>query len=333
MFAHLVIDALCVSALLKQNLDPVVISMAIILYDCLAFALQPMLGLLTDIKNIDKQLLIVGLLIASVASLINPGVMILAMMLGIGNAMVHIGGFAIVNKETKNKIAPLGLFVSTGTLGLGMGTIFPSISVYFAIVGIIMAFWMIFFFQSKPQKKVSSDALLSETADKIELLPLMLIASVVFLRGFGGSIIPKGYLTNDAGLIMIYVAIFLGKALGGWLADRFGILKTTLIGFLPSMIGLFFFNYLESVYWFSLLLFNLTMPLTLYLAIQSIKRFPSFAFGLTAAFLFIGMFIAYGLKELMDIPKWTIFLIVIATSVIIVSVDLMFRNKTRIFKQ
>jgi len=314
MFIHLLIDGISVSALYVIGVDMENFVLAVISYDILAFALQPLIGILVDIKKIEKQLIIVGLILAIFVSYLDIPLLIVATFIGIANAMVHVGGFSVTYQSSNNKMGPLGLFVSTGSIGLGIGVLFPESRLIFFILSIFAVFLVMFFY-----KKIAyEEEDISNKKYKYSVLPIILVLIVVLLRGFGGAISSPGYTTSQISRLTLYIALFIGKATGGLIADKIGITKTIIFGFVPSMIGFVFFPHIEIIYIISLALFNLTMALTLFLAIRLIKPYASFAFGLTAALLLLGYILALGFKEIVLVEPWMVGIVVLVSCVMII---------------
>ena len=84
---------------------------------------------------------------------------------------------------------------------------------------------------------------------------------------------------------------FLGKGLGGVLADRFGWIRIA-VGALLASSPLLSFGASNPVAGLAgLFLFNMTMPVTLVATANALPRWPGFAFGLTCLALIIGAFI------------------------------------------
>lgn len=294
MITHFAIDATTVSSLMKLEAEGWLIGLSVLLYDALAFATQPLFGLFADRKKVRIYLLCGGLLVAGITAIAIPNAYLVAILSGFANAAVHIGGFHLMYESSSDKIAPLGLFVSTGSLGLGMGTLFPSASLYYAILALGLC--VLFFFLPIVKESPEQAPLSQEPFKRVLIFPMILVLVSVFLRGFEGTLASGTYSKTIFQSLFVYIAIFAGKAGGGILADHLGILKTVLCFFLPSMIGLIWFRDVEIIYLISLALFNISMPVCLYLAIRFIRSLPSFAFGMTAAFLLLGTFGAWAIQ-------------------------------------
>lgn len=290
MLLHFAVDATTVAAMVRRESDAVYIGTAILLYDALAFATQPLFGLLTDQRRVSRFLLAGGLILAAMGSILFRNALVIAMVCGFGNAAAHIGGFGVMFPHTEKKIAPLGLFVSAGALGLGCGTLFSTYHVYYAILALALGILLLFLKLKAPAETETKQR--GATDQPILLIPLFAVLLSVFLRGFTGTLASGEYSKTTLQALFVYFAIFAGKALGGLIADRFGMQKTVLFFFLPSVVGLLWFRGTEWIFLLSIGLFNISMPLCLFLSIRLMRKLPGFAFGLTAALLMIGTFFA-----------------------------------------
>jgi len=290
MLSHFVVDATTVAALVRTESDAVYIATAILLYDALAFATQPLFGLFADQRRVSRFLLASGLILAGMGSILFQNALVIAILCGFGNAAAHIGGFGVMFPHTEKKIAPLGLFVSAGALGLGVGTLFSPNHLYYAMLALALGIILLFV---KLKAPAENETKRNRSVEKpILIIPLIAVLLSVFLRGFTGTLASGEYSKTTLQALFIYFAIFAGKAAGGFLADILGLHKTVLFFFLPAVIGLLWFRSKEWIFLLSIGLFNISMPLCLALAIRLLRRLPVFAFGLTAALLMIGTFFA-----------------------------------------
>jgi FSR family fosmidomycin resistance protein-like MFS transporter len=83
-------------------------------------------------------------------------------------------------------------------------------------------------------------------------------------------------------------AVALGKALGGFLADRFGKTKTAAVSLSVSLIAFIFSFRSPALGIIAVLCFNMTMPLTLTAIAGVCNNKNGFAFGLTTFALALG---------------------------------------------
>jgi MFS transporter, FSR family, fosmidomycin resistance protein len=89
-------------------------------------------------------------------------------------------------------------------------------------------------------------------------------------------------------LIGIPVAAFAGKALGGWLSDRLGWIAVSVVALLASAPLIAWGGAHLYVLLAGLLLFQMTMPVTLAATARAVPGKPATAFGLTTLALVAG---------------------------------------------
>ena len=272
-------------------------ALGVFLYNLLAFAAQPLLGAVCD-RFPRRPWAALGCLTVAAGALLGWlslgwGAVVLC---GLGNALFHPGGGRDALVSSPGTLWQGGVFVSTGALGvaLGMfwGTAFPRpwmAAALAALLGLCALFcWKTPL--SRPERRAAVSGASS--------LPFWWVVGLalgsVALRAFVGGAVPLPWKTGLWALAAA-AAAFLGKAAGGFLADRLsprlagvGALLLSLpllcLGWahpLPSLLGL--------------LCFNMTMPVTLGAVTDKLPNAPGLAFGLTAQFLFVGTLPLQGL--------------------------------------
>ncbi|MBQ7618267.1 MAG: hypothetical protein IJS50_05270, partial [Desulfovibrio sp.] len=117
---------------------------------------------------------------------------------------------------------------------------------------------------------------------------LLLLISCVVCRGFGGS--PQA----SEFLLLWPCLTALGKASGGYLADKFGLAQTIFLFLLLAFLALQIKGLLAAM--LLLFAFNLTMPLTLRLAHLCLPKNPGLVFGLLACALLPSAFWPFGIS-------------------------------------
>ena len=138
---HFSVDFVCASSLMfiyDRSTFPDLLPYVFLIYNCLAFLLQPIFGLLIDRFDgsnngrMYKAFLLISLgslligWVLSVFSLITVSsifmMLVSSILLGLSNALFHVVG----GKQSlmfSNKATPGGLFVSTGALGIGLASV------------------------------------------------------------------------------------------------------------------------------------------------------------------------------------------------------------------
>ncbi len=284
-FAHFAVDLGCAFAVFSRGFGP----WEFLLYDLFAFAMQMPLGLLADVLKKNRLFALLGTLLVGVCCLFPGQGSLFACLLGLGNGLFHIGGGLDVMDRYPEKAGPLGAFVAPGALGVYLGTVlgtggqgaFPVLA---ALLWSLI--WMLL--SRKPSAPVPRVALALPKKDA--LLPGILLFLVVVLRSVGGAVeLPW----KAGGLALASVcAVVFGKVLGGILSDRLRPIPVS-IGSLCLAAVLFCFGDHLVAGLMALLLFNMTMPITLFALSRAMSGTKGFAFGLLTFALFVGFLPSY----------------------------------------
>jgi len=324
-FTHLLIDCTCAFTIYNgaiiYHLSPSTVILCIIFYDLLAFALQPVVGIIVDTIRCSRFSLLSGiaLTIAGV-SLVFVNAFTGSILAGIGNALFHIGAGSQVLNRYPSTSSQAGIFVGPGAIGLSIGF-------WFGTQG-IFPFWYLISFLSfsllvcallpplyntknKPFKQQNRAPALWNIAT--------LLLSSIAIRGFAGKsgfadLPPVAFV-----IIGLGVAACCGKIAGGLIADRLGWIKTATTALILSSIGIIFIHNDTWIAFTAMMLFQMTMPITLLAISQSIPGRPAFAFGLTCLALIIGTLTSYFVPELFTQLPFTLGLIGISSVLIIIS--------------
>jgi MFS transporter, FSR family, fosmidomycin resistance protein len=288
--AHLVVDACCailvVGSLTTGAISPEIFASLLLLYHVIAFGLQPLLGLAVDAMGAPRLAAVLGCLISAIALLI-PVPIAAIVVISLGNALFHVGGGVVCLQITPHRTTAPGLFVAPGTVGLLLGVIlgksYPAAGVYllpFALaLGALMAV--------SPIVEVPSVTTPRKLPHRAELM-LGLILLAIAIRSLLGFLVSFPWETQPRTLLMLTGAVFLGKAVGGVFADRWGWMPVAV----GAMFGALPFLALGSTFPMAaipgLFLLNMTMPVTLVAAAEALPGRPAFAFGLTTLAILLG---------------------------------------------
>src|SRR5262245_29348994 len=94
----------------------------VLLYNVLAFAVQPLIGMHTDRSQQPRAVTVGGLLLMGAALLIMDAHPALASVIaGLGSAAFHVGGGTLVFYATRGRASGPGLFAVPGVVGLALG--------------------------------------------------------------------------------------------------------------------------------------------------------------------------------------------------------------------
>lgn len=276
--------------------------LCMVLYNACAFALQLPLGLLADRANRNLLFAAAGCGLVAAGFLLKGAPLPAAVVCGLGNGMFHVGaGLEVLNGS--QRAAPLGVFVSPGAVGLYLGTtgaaLFArhgwTIPLLMALVGVISLL-------AGKASPVSQNAPLSLDLSKGHAMPLMCLFGVVVLRSLMGN---GAFAHGIAGLngVVPVLCLALGKAAGGFAADRTGLRPTAILSLGAAAALLLLPRGYVTL--FALFLFNMTMPLTLYEAAQLLPGAKGGAFGSLTCALFVGMLPRFtGLSFVLPAPAW-----------------------------
>jgi len=286
---HAFVDFCCAAMLFSflGKIEIVFLLQLVIIYNSLAFGLQFLFGLAADKFKRYDGFAIFGCLFLIFGIFLYKVPMASIIFMGVGNALFHVGG-GIIALEAGNGRAKLpGLFVAPGAVGLFLGTLLSSAkgfnSIWLGFLPLIGIALMLFITPKKEVQKVYRN----EAKNFAYILIVILILISVCIRSFVGL----GYdfaEKNSAVLLYSFVfAIALGKAAGGFLADKFGMYNVAVIGLLLS-IPLLKYGFIPQLAILGMFFFNLTMPITVTALANMMPNFKGFAFGLTTLALLIG---------------------------------------------
>jgi len=267
----------------------------ILIYGVLAFGTQPLLGLIIDHFQKPKETALLGLLMISLALFVfHNSVLLFVILVGIGNAIFHIGAGTITLNLTPTKATAPGLYVATGALGLLIGTLLGKAGNFvawpFSIAVLIGALLIVKLKTPKLDYKKNNIQ-----PDKIKpwLIATILIFTTILLRSLVGTILVFPWKSQIDLLYLLTFGVVMGKAFGGWLADRFGWERIAVGGLLLSTPLLVFAKEIPILAIIGIFLFNFTMPVTLVALSNLLPGRPGFAFGLTCFALFLGSIPAF----------------------------------------
>ena len=129
---------------------------------------------------------------------------------------------------------------------------------------------------------------LVKTPDRHSAVCLTAFA-VTAVRSFIGYAIPISWKKELWQSFFLFGMMGLGKALGGYLADRFGARRVGVVSTLLCIPFLLFGKELMLVSVFGVFCFSLTMSITFGMLLSVIRESPGSAFGVTTAALFAGL--------------------------------------------
>lgn len=265
---------------------------AALIYNFCAFALQLPLGALCDRRHDPVRTAAAGCALTAFACFLPAAPA--AVLAGVGNALFHVGGGVHVLRGSR-RAGPLGVFVAPGAAGIFFGTRLGksgglpvwAAALACALCGAALLLasrtWDAPPRTAGPGSGGKADAPAAGNA----LACAACLFPVVALRAYVG--LCQRFPWKDACALPLLAALVLGKALGGLLCDRLGARRTALFTLLPAA-ALFLLPARPLAGVSAVLLFNMTMPVTLHLLARRLPGEEGFAFGLLTLALFAGYY-------------------------------------------
>ena len=282
-----------------------------LLFDAVAFIPQSMIGILTDTHPKFPIGMFGGILM--ICALLLPIDFISLMLIGLGNACIHVSGAQHTLRATAGKITPSAIFVGAGSFGVITGQLLGGLKMpWIGIVPLLlMAVSVILMIGIRKRDPLEEQIAELSVASHMDISLLVLCAFVgVTVRGYIAYAVPTEWNKTLVQGVMLFVCMGLGKMLGGILADKIGFRWVTGISLLGGLPFLLFGN---SVMWLSLMgvaLFSMTMPVTVAILASAFPKQPGYAFGITTVGLFMGTAPAFFVRP-QTLPAHQILVIVL----------------------
>lgn len=294
---HFLVDFLCAWAMFGFFQSGAEAYGNFLIYNFCAFALQMPLGTLLDlargiVRRKDRLPLLwtgLGVILTVLGALFHPAV------LGLGNALFHVGGGLDVITEDfacNRKGRNLGIFVAPGAIGLFFGTLLGKTGTGYGILilgGVLLAALFVGLLVKKP---CQADPKAWNKGRGSVLILTLCCFTVVALRSWTGFAATFPWRSRELLAVLAVLAVAGGKALGGFASGRFGPGRTMGVT-LGSAAVCFLLGDLPVFGLLALLLFNMSMPVTLYLLAENLPKMPGFSFGLLTFGLFLGFLPSY----------------------------------------
>jgi FSR family fosmidomycin resistance protein-like MFS transporter len=281
--AHGVSDAsagLLVGRIIQQKSPEV--NTLILLYNLLAFALQPFAGMLFDHLHLPKPGACFGLLLTMTGVLTLQANLNLAIILiGLGSACLHAGGGSLAITATPGKASSPGVFAAFGVIGLalgGMASLHFLNSVVAVLAALLALLGLIIWFMPQNADTVGIPA---NTASPLvpEIFIILLVLAIAFRSAVwvGAQQNVERYSSTALGLAL---AAGLGKLIGGFCADRLGWMRWIQVSMVGALVMLVFSSqWLPGLIAGVFLLQSMT-PLSIAAIGRALPRYPALAASL-----------------------------------------------------
>ena len=280
---HFLVDLTCTAMLarISTRLPHEALIACAILYNCLAFAFQLPIGAFADLLHSTRITAALGCVMIALG-VFSSTPLIMCLLLGFGNACFHVGA----GRESLKigGAGAVGRFVAPGALGIFLGPRLTNFSAPIFSVALLLLGAASFLHRHKESTKTDSS---------LRGVSLVLIAGCMFftvlLRSYIGTVLRFPKLSQLHWALIFSLCIFTGKFIGGMLADRYGMLRSSLYTQLAASVLLTLSVIYPILAFPGILLFNTTMAVTATYLYKIVPNRPGTMFGLTTAALFLGV--------------------------------------------
>ena len=267
----------------------------VLVYNCVAFGLQPPLGLLCDLLGRPRLVAVFGILVSAVAlALCDLHPLEAAVTVGVGNALYHVGAGSVVLRMGRGRAVLAGLFVGPGALGVWMGIWLGSHGGLekgiLALALGLAAGYLVAMGEVEPadDPPASPGAPSAVSCILAGACVLALLGSVGIRAVVGGAFSGAWSVQGPAMPLALALVAVLGKGMGGALADRLGwrLVGAGSLIVLAPLVSRALLDPGSALLctWLA----QLSMAITLAAVYGFMPRWPATAFGLPSFALLLG---------------------------------------------
>jgi FSR family fosmidomycin resistance protein-like MFS transporter len=224
-FAHGISDATAgyLIGIISFAYHDATIGWLVLLYNLLAFPLQPLVGFLIDRVKSYKECVFIGILLSTLSIpfiRINPWVAISS--IGIGSCLLHAGGGGMAIRIAPGKSGGLGIFLAPGVIGLALGITAGQAGAHLGELLIMaLAFISIPIIRLNADEKLPPPQKHSFSPEGQEWVALV-IMGILLVRSLTWTSIQIGLEGQTLILVAIGCAAAFGKLGGGFIYDYVG---------------------------------------------------------------------------------------------------------------
>jgi hypothetical protein len=203
---------------------------------------------------------------------------------------MHICGAEDTLKSAEGTLSPSAIFVSGGSFGVITGKLLAKTTINPLILIIPILSMIPFILLASTYLNKQSNTKKFDYVKKTVNPELVIVIAVfvVIIRGYMGYGIPTSWNKTTIQTVILFCTMGIGKCLGGLLSDAYGIRKIGTISTLIAIPFLCFGNDLMIVSLLGVMMFSMTMSITLAILASVYKDRPGLAFGFTTIGLFLG---------------------------------------------
>ena len=288
------------------------------LYAILAFGGQVPVGFWLDKKQDIRLFAKISLVLLPIAMMLFfVSVEAAIVFSGFASAFVHVTGGTICLQVHNNKSGPLGLFTAPGVLGLTVGGVLGSADSLLPLILTGCIIILGYFIFIVPFPKYKSAAKKQSELDSHDFIMLTILLFMCF-RSFLFDVVNYVAENYENGILYLGVSAFLGKIIGGFLADKMGVRRFIYITLALALL-LFQFGK-ENIYMLcaGIACLQSSVPVTLLMMGQSLPLHPAsataFSLGLSVVLAGLPLFLISDKRkifEAFDKPEVTITLFIV----------------------
>ena len=296
--AHALTDAGCgflVAYYLKSGeFERSAVVFLVLLYNTLAFAGQTPVGWLIDRLGTYRRAAIAGVLLIAQGLVVCPGWALGAVVLaGTGNALFHVGAGALVLRGSENRSTESGVFVGPGAAGLCLGLCLGAwrVPAHYVLAALLLLAAPYLMRVARPLVSIRCELpRLPSRWSAVALLCVCLLLGSVAIRALVGFTISGAWRgVSQEVLIALALAACLGKMAGGFVGDRVGWATASVVALALSAPLISVLVGAPAAAVVGMLLFQMTMAVTLKAMHHWLPGRPGLAFGLPCLAIWIGV--------------------------------------------
>ena len=295
-YIHFIVEVVCFFLLYRIHGDSYLLWIVPLVYDALAFVPQSIFGYFSD-KYPKVNLGLIGTVFLTISIplyFLTKTPFLSTIILCMGNALIHVNGAEVTLRSSNGKLASPAIFVGGGSFGVVTGKLLAATKVHYLLIVVFSITIIPFILLAEYYKK---DTLNDKNPCKefnyhnknmnVKLV-ILLAVLIVIVRAYMGYGIPTSWNKTVLETILLFSFMGIGKCLGGILCDAIGMRKVAILSIACSLPFLLFGDKIMYISLFGIMLFSMTMAVTLGLLVSTLKKAPGLAFGLTTIGLFLG---------------------------------------------
>lgn len=297
-YIHFATEVACFFALARYTESAPTMWLLSFAYDMLAFAPQGLFGYLSD-RFRKLSFGVAGLVLLGAALVLQEYTsltFVSLVILCIGNAFTHVNGAEVTLRTSNGSLSHSAIFVSGGSFGVVCGKLLGTGGAPYWLVLLLVVTAIPFALLAQMYLKdkaacfdaVPCRAFCYNNPKISKYLIILLSVIVVIVRGYMAYGIPISWKKTTLQTVILFTFMGVGKALGGVLADIFGVKKVALCSIALALPFLLFGDNHMLISLTGVMFFSMTMSVTLAVLVSALPKAPGLAFGFTTIGLFLG---------------------------------------------